>query len=36
MERTEHEGDLPLYEPAIFDQALKSGHFPFASNRTIK
>lgn len=36
MERTEHEGDLPLYDPAIYEQALKSGHFPFTSSRTIK
>jgi enoyl-CoA hydratase len=36
MERTEHEGDLPLYEPAIFEQALKLGHFPFTSSRTVK
>ncbi|MBA5689115.1 enoyl-CoA hydratase/isomerase family protein [Rugamonas apoptosis] len=36
MERTEHEGDLPLYQPAIFDQALHHGHFPFTSNRTVK
>lgn len=36
MERTEHEGDLPLYQPAIFDQALNTGHFPFTSSRTLK
>jgi len=36
MDRTEHEGDLPLYEPAIFEQALKLGHFPFTSSRTVK
>jgi enoyl-CoA hydratase/carnithine racemase len=36
MERTAHEGDLPLYEPVIFEQALKLGHFPFASSRTVE
>lgn len=36
MERTGHEGDLPLYDPAIYDQALKNGHFPFTGNRTIE
>ncbi|MRV73735.1 enoyl-CoA hydratase/isomerase family protein [Duganella sp. FT92W] len=36
MDRTEHEGDLPLYEPVIFEQALKLGHFPFTSSRTVK
>lgn len=36
MDRTERDGDLPLYEPAIFDQALKGGHFPLTSSRTIK
>ncbi|SFH61476.1 Enoyl-CoA hydratase/carnithine racemase [Collimonas sp. OK307] len=36
MERTERDGDLPLYDPAIYDDALKSGHFPFTSHRTIK
>lgn len=36
MERTERDGDLPLYDPAIFEHSLKGGHFPFTSNRTIK
>jgi enoyl-CoA hydratase/carnithine racemase len=36
MERTAHEGDLPLYEPAIYEQALELGHFPFTSSRTVK
>jgi enoyl-CoA hydratase len=36
MERTERDGDLPLYEPAIFDRALEIGHFPFVSSRVIK
>jgi enoyl-CoA hydratase/carnithine racemase len=36
MARTERDGDLPLYDPAIYEHALKSGHFPFASHRTIK
>ncbi len=33
MERTERDGDLPLYRPAIFDEALETGHFPFTSGR---
>ncbi|CAN7406078.1 enoyl-CoA hydratase/isomerase family protein [Pseudoduganella sp. LjRoot289] len=35
MERTGHEGDLPLYDPAIYDQTLKNGHFPFTGKRTV-
>lgn len=35
MERTEREGDLPLYQPAIFEQALKGGHFPITSKRSL-
>lgn len=36
MERTERGGDLPLYEPGIFEHSLKNGHFPITSSRTIK
>ena len=28
LDRTVHDGDLPLYTPAIFDEALESGRFP--------
>lgn len=36
MEHAERNGDLPLYQPGVFDQSLKLGHFPFTSSRTIK
>jgi enoyl-CoA hydratase len=36
MERTERDGDLPLYDPAIYDKALEYGHFPFTSSQTAK
>lgn len=36
VERTERERDLPLYDPAIYEQALKIGHFPFTSSPRIK
>ncbi|MBA5640096.1 enoyl-CoA hydratase/isomerase family protein [Duganella sp. LX20W] len=36
MARTEREGDLPLYDPAIFAQALELGHFPFTGSQTVK
>ena len=36
MERTERGGDLPLYDPAIFEHSLKIGHFTLTSSRTIK
>jgi len=32
LERTEREGDLPLYDPAIYKEALASGRFPLPSN----
>ena len=35
MARTGREGDLPLYDPAIFEHSLQNGHFPFPGNRTI-
>ncbi|NVM77220.1 enoyl-CoA hydratase/carnithine racemase [Duganella sp. SG902] len=33
MDRTAREGDLPLYEPAIFAEALQGGRFPMNSTR---
>lgn len=36
MERTDRDGDLPLYEPAIFDEALTIGHFPFTNGRMVR
>ncbi|MCU6497073.1 enoyl-CoA hydratase/isomerase family protein [Rugamonas sp. A1-17] len=36
MARTEREGDLPLYQPAIFAQALELGHFPFNSSQNVE
>jgi enoyl-CoA hydratase len=36
MDRTRKEGDLPLYEPAIFDEALRGGHFPVNGQRSAK
>lgn len=36
MARTERGGDLPLYDPAVFDHSLQNGHFPFTGNRTVK
>jgi enoyl-CoA hydratase len=35
MAQTERDGDLPLYQPAVFAQALSLGHFPITSNRPI-
>ena len=28
LDRTERDGDLPLYEPAVYDQTLAEGRFP--------
>jgi len=32
LDRTEREGDLPLYTPAIYDQALAEGRFPLKND----
>lgn len=36
MEHAERGGDLPLYDPAIFEAALQGGHFPITGSRTIE
>jgi enoyl-CoA hydratase/carnithine racemase len=32
LERTDREGDLPLYDPAIYQEALASGRFPLPTS----
>ena len=32
LDRTERDGDLPLYEPAVYDQTLAEGRFPIQTS----
>ena len=36
LQRTANDGDLPLYDPAIYDEALESGRFPLHSKASKK
>lgn len=36
LERTARDGDLPLYDPAVYKEALESGRFPLHSNGSKK
>jgi enoyl-CoA hydratase len=36
LERTARDGDLPLYDPAIYSEALENGHFPLVSSGSKK
>lgn len=36
LERTDRDGDLPLYDPAIYSEALESGRFPLPGNGSNK
>lgn len=36
LERTDRDGDLPLYDPAVYDQSLERGSFPLQSSASKK
>jgi enoyl-CoA hydratase/carnithine racemase len=36
LQRSARDGDLPLYDPAIYEEALESGRFPLHSNASKK
>jgi enoyl-CoA hydratase len=36
LDRTARDGDLPLYEPGIYDEALAGGRFPLQNSETRK
>jgi hypothetical protein len=36
MERTKRDGDLPLYNPAVYAEALELGYVPSQSSRSKK